>query len=290
MLPQNSCNELRLEIAEIAISVASFSTIPLVYTAAYAAFISSSTPLVKLKLNYTGFPSLSGMKLIFDSGGSWDMYRQNGRYLTNFYSFEPQRKRYQSALFAKNFREGEIYFEQNAPAVYLQHPLEYPLDEVLMVQLLALRRGLMVHACGIDFQGKGVLFVGASGQGKSTLAKLLKDKGCVLSDDRIILRKPNQEFKIYGTPWHGDANIFHPGNASLSTIFFIRHAGQNFTRRINAIEATARLITGAFCPYWDKKGMVFSLRFCEQLFNKIAAYELGFLPNNDIWSFLQDKI
>lgn len=218
------------------------------------------------------------------------MYQENGFYQLNFYSFEPGRKRYKSALFSADFTYGDIYFDYDTPASYFRHPLEYPLDEVLMVQLLALGRGIMTHACGIDFQGKGVLFVGASGQGKSTLAKLFKDKGRVLSDDRIILREVDKKFSIYGTPWHGDANVFCSGSAPLSVIFFIRHANENFTRRLNAIEAARRLIAGSFCPYWYAGGMDFSLRLCEQLFNRIPAYELGFLPEQHIWSFLQDKI
>ena len=71
-------------------------------------------------------------------------------------------------------------------------PLEYPLDELLLQGLLARGRGAEIHACGIaDGSGRGLLFVGQSGAGKTTMARLWEgERGItVLSDDRIILRR-----------------------------------------------------------------------------------------------------
>src|SRR5262249_20236905 len=68
-------------------------------------------------------------------------------------------------------------------------PLEYPLDELLVIHYLARERGLEVHACGVrDADGRGYLFAGQSGAGKSTIARLWlgEPAATILSDDRVI--------------------------------------------------------------------------------------------------------
>ena len=46
-----------------------------------------------------------------------------------------------------------------------------------------------IHASGLIFNGAGLLFVGHSGAGKSTMVKLLRDESKILCDDRIIVRR-----------------------------------------------------------------------------------------------------
>jgi hypothetical protein len=71
-------------------------------------------------------------------------------------------------------------------------PLQYPLDELLIVHRLTQEKGIELHGCGIvRANGMGNLFVGHSGAGKSTTTGLwtaLEDVE-VLSDDRIIVRR-----------------------------------------------------------------------------------------------------
>ena len=84
------------------------------------------------------------------------------------------------------------------------YPLEYPLDELLIINLLAQGRGVEVHAAGvIDPEGCGHLFLGQSGGGKTTISRLWQgvERAEILSDeDRIILRKEAGRIWMYGTP------------------------------------------------------------------------------------------
>jgi hypothetical protein len=147
-----------------------------------------------------------------------------------------------------------------------------------MVCLLAQGRGLMAHACGIDDGGRGYLFAGNSGHGKTTTAWLWRDQATILNDDRIVLRWREGRFWMYGTPWHGDYTGVSPRGVPLEKIFFLRHAGQNQARRVEGVTAASMLLTRCFPPLWDAAGMEFTLEFCAQLAGKVPCYELGFLP------------
>jgi hypothetical protein len=71
-------------------------------------------------------------------------------------------------------------------------PLDYPVDELLIMHRLTREKAIELHGCGIvRADGTGNLFVGHSGAGKSTTTRLWMEREDVeiLSDDRIIVRR-----------------------------------------------------------------------------------------------------
>src|SRR5262249_3947103 len=138
---------------------------------------------------------------------------------------------YKSAWFNEDFTRGEVlllkrYFDQETPL----YPLEYPLDELLMIHRISRGEGAEVHGCGlVTSEGQGLLFIGHSGAGKSTTSRLwLNQPGTtVLSDDRIILRVQNGTLRMYGTPWHGDAGLAAQAFAPVHKIYLLQHASRN---------------------------------------------------------------
>jgi hypothetical protein len=77
-------------------------------------------------------------------------------------------------------------------------PLEYPLDELLIMHRLTQEKAIELHGSGIvRADGMGNLFVGHSGAGKSTTTRLWTEREDVevLSDDRIIVRR-DEELRV----------------------------------------------------------------------------------------------
>lgn len=145
----------------------------------------------------------------------------------------------------------------------------------------------MIHSCGIKKDTEGILFVGNSGMGKSTLARLLKDEFSILSDERIILRKDNSRFQVFGTPWHGDLQVYSSEYANLKEVFLLRHARRNRIKRMAPSEAISKLLVCSFLPYWDKQGMDFVLDFYKELIWRIPVYQLDFYPDLRIVKFIK---
>jgi serine kinase of HPr protein (carbohydrate metabolism regulator) len=155
--------------------------------------------------------------------------------------------------------------------------------------ILSQEQGLLVHAAGISMHDKGYIFPGRSGAGKSTLARLLasRDTASTLSDDRIIIRKRDNAFKAYGTPWPGEAGIAENVSDQLHGIFFIHHAGENRIKEVSSREALNRLLPVASIPWYDEKPMSDILKTCEDLVCTIPAYELHFTPDSSVADFLE---
>ena len=161
-----------------------------------------------------------------------------------------------------------------------------------MLNYLARIGSIIVHACGIDYRGKGILFVGESGAGKSTLTKIWNQVPGVeiLSDDRIIVRKNNDRYWIHGTPWHGDAKFASPAKVKLEKIFFIRHGQTNSVEAVAGTQPVLKFLKASFPPFWDKKCMQFAMEFFNDLAAAVPCRELAFVPDSKIVDFVNDLI
>ncbi len=153
----------------------------------------------------------------------------------------------------------------------------FPSDWLVIARVLADHQGCMFHSSGVVLDDRGFLFVGHSGAGKSTMVKMLIDKAEILCDERIVVRKGQDGFRIHGTWTHGEIPIFSPSSSPLTAILFLSQASENRITPIqDKVHAIARLGACAFKPlatmdWWEK-----TLFFMEDLVDKIPCYRLDF--------------
>jgi len=237
---------------------------------------------------------LSPADKVFESGGVWELYKRDDWYCFSFQSAPVGPVRYKSARFNTDFTRGEIlinpdYFDVREPI----YPLEYPLDELVFLNLLAQSGGIEVHACGLtDADGIGHLFIGQSGAGKTTTAQLWKaaSNAQILSDDRIILREVDGVIWMYGTPWHGEAALASSVRVPLSQIYFLRHGLQNELESVKAAAAVSRLFACAFPFFYSRDALGFALRFLERVVELVVCAELRFVPDPSAVKFVRDSL
>jgi hypothetical protein len=230
---------------------------------------------------------------IFDSGALWQLYRRDGNHIFRFTSPAFGPLPYKETCFNRDFTSGELslhrdYFDSNVPA----HPLEYPLDELWMVHLLAQGRGIEVHACGVqDADSCGYLFPAHSGGGKTTMARLWqRERGVqVLSDDRIILRFLDGRLWMYGTPWHGEAELAVPIRTELTRIFFLGRGSQNEMIPLRQADAVSRLLACSFVPFYSPAGLDFTLALLQKITEATPCATFHFVPNERAVEFLRER-
>lgn len=232
---------------------------------------------VELRVRAMGDRVPDGGDLVFDSGAVWRLFRTTEGFRIECTSDIVGTEPYKIATFDETFTRGEISLRTEATGDVVD-PLEYPLDEVLVGHLLGRGRGVEIHGCGIvDRDGRGLLFAGQSGAGKTTTARLWEHESVtVLSDDRIIIREVGSEMRMFGSPWHGEAELASPASAPLAGVFLLTQATESSVRELSAAEAVARLFACGFPPFHDAQALAFTIEFLERIATKVPVRELRF--------------
>jgi hypothetical protein len=152
-----------------------------------------------------------------------------------------------------------------------------PTDQIFLSQVLSRRNGCYIHSDGMIINGNGYLFAGHSGAGKSTIATMLQSKGEILCDDRMILKKWKDGFKIYGNWSHGTLPIVSASSAFLKAIFFLNQSETNIIKPVNTkMDKMKTLISCMVKPLNTDKWWDDSLNLIEEIAETIPCYNLFF--------------
>jgi hypothetical protein len=239
-------------------------------------------------------PDTDTMTKIFDTDDSWSMYADKDGYIMKLSPPVLDKRIVWMARFDKNFSQTTVYCsdllgKETDSGMKFLSPVLYPLDQLLLIHILAQNQGALIHAAGIELYGKGYIFPGRSGAGKSTISLQFgkrKHFG-LLSDDRIAVRKINNTLTAYGTPWAGEAGIADNSSSPLCGIFFIRQGAENIIKELQPKEALERLIPVTSIPWYDEEIMTKVLFFCEHMVSVVPAYDLFFKPDSEISDVLE---
>lgn len=192
--------------------------------------------------------------------------------------------------FNRNHSHGEIYNENDKTfSMGGHHALTlFPSDQILLARILPDRDGFYLHSSGVVLDGQGLLFVGHSEAGKSTMIKMLKGQAKILCDDRMIIRKWPEGFKIHGTWSHGEVPEVSSASAPLRAIFFLEKNPENRLaplrdRREIFINLTACLIKPFITSGWITR----VLNLIEEIPDRIPCYRLYFNKEGQVVDLLK---
>jgi hypothetical protein len=252
--------------------------------AAYRPFLCDRQADIHLSM-LPGNPAISEAEQVFDSRPIWTLHREGDTIAFKIFDHLNDQKRI--LVLDPDIRTATLYFPN--PESDFINPFYGPTIELLLIQYLAQERGLIVHASGIDDGDRGLLFVGESGAGKSTLSNLWHQDGggAVLSDDRVILRMKDGEYRMYGTPWHGEARFVSPRSAKLAQIYFLQHNQTNDVRPMNRADTVVEFLKASFPPFWDSQSVEFAMAFLSDLAEKIPCRALSFKPDKRVIDFIK---
>ena len=127
---------------------------------------------------------------------------------------------------------------------------------MLMFNFSTARLGaLEMHSSVVVKDGRGYMFLGKSGTGKSTHSQLwIKNLDDVelLNDDNPILRLlPDGSARVYGSPWSGKTPCYKQKSAPVGAIVHLKQAPYNKIERVPVIQAYVSLMESAssFRPF-----------------------------------------
>ncbi len=135
---------------------------------------------------------------------------------------------------------------------------------------------LVIHASYIEFMGKGILFLGPSGTGKSTQARLWNEHvgTPILNGDRALLRQKDGIWHVYGYPCCGSSHICVNRTLPLGAVVVLRQAPENRTEPLSMSRKLSAITTGSELYPWDESEIARVFTLAESLAAQIPVVQL----------------
>ena len=160
---------------------------------------------------------------------------------------------------------------------------KFALDNALMV-LYALatadKQTVLFHAAVVSHEGRGYMFLGPSGTGKSTHARLwLKHIGGteLVNDDNPVVRQG----VVYGSPWSGKTPCYRNVSYPLGGIVMLSQAPYNKICRLDGIHAYAALVQSISGKRWEVSIADGLHRTENTLVSQVPIWHLECLPDEE---------
>lgn len=166
-------------------------------------------------------------------------------------------------------------------------PMEYPLDALILYYLTIFYGDIMIHASGINNAGRGYLFSGVSGKGKTTLAKLWYKTGAVvINDDRLILRKKGGGYVMHNIPFYIDDG---PRESPVHKIYLIGHGEENRQVLLKGASAVSHVVANCIQQNWSKEIIARLLGSVSIMCSTVPVFRLSFVPDRRIIEYILEN-
>lgn len=143
---------------------------------------------------------------------------------------------------------------------------------------------LMVHASVIVCDDKGYIFLGRSGTGKSTHARLwLKfiEGTQLLNDDNPVVYLKDGDVYVSGSPWSGKTPCYINREYPLKGIVRLSQAPYNNIQKLRGIQAYAAFLPSCSCMKWNRNESSNIEHTVEETVMQVPVYHLECLPDAD---------
>lgn len=136
---------------------------------------------------------------------------------------------------------------------------------------------LLFHCSALCMDGQAYLFTAPSGTGKSTHARLWRERFghrvTMINDDKPLLEVGTDRVTVYGTPYAGKDGLQTNISAPVGGIIVLYQASDNVIQPMNAMQAYPILLNQTYRRQ-DPQGMIRTMDLVRQL-AELPVYSLG---------------
>jgi Cdc6-like AAA superfamily ATPase len=159
---------------------------------------------------------------------------------------------------------------------------------VAYAQLALQFGGLLVHAAGIARGGRAFLFLGPSGTGKTTVARM-SSGDLVLNDDLVLLMPGESGWNAFATPFWNPTQVRAAGatHAPLAAIFRLVQSTRVQAEPLPTSQAVAELAAHAPVVASDPTRTAAVLRRAREVISFVPAYRLQFRKEPSFWAAVE---
>ena len=162
------------------------------------------------------------------------------------------------------------------------------IDNALMIMYAlatADRETVLFHAAVVSHEGRGYMFLGPSGTGKSTHASLwqryIAGTQLVNDDNPVVRIGEDGSATVFGSPWSGKTPCYRNVHYPLGAIVLLSQAPYNKIQRMGGIHAYVALMESISGKRWDARIADGLHRTQNALASTVAVWHLECLPDEE---------
>lgn len=234
-------------------------------------------------------------KLVIETDRTWRLYQTNQNefpYRISPSTVVPVHPHSLHLYASEDFRKLRLYYGNwkqlpESPWIY------YPYEQTVMIHLCQWNGpSALMHASAVYHNNKGYLFLGDSGAGKSTIAEILEKhfgQKKIFSDDRVIIRKKENKWWVFGTPWNGTFPRSRPDGVEIGGMYFLQKADSNQLSRPSSL--LPRMIPVTFGTWWLPQKMESYFQFLDEITkqNQFPLEDLYFRNDQTAAKYLEQS-
>lgn len=152
---------------------------------------------------------------------------------------------------------------------------------------------LLVHASVVVSDGRGYLFLGKSGTGKSTHSRLWLEHipgSRLLNDDNPVVRVEDGVTRVYGSPWSGKTPCYINRSADVGAFVRLEQAPHNVITRLGTLQSFAALLSSSSTMKWDKSVYDGVCNTITDVVQSVPIYKMECLPDRDAAIVCHDTV
>lgn len=159
-------------------------------------------------------------------------------------------------------------------------------------ELLIRKNAIVLHASLIESEYGGILFTGPSGIGKSTQADMWAkyEKVEILNGDRPILKKENENWKAYGSPYAGSSDYYVNKSTNVKAIIVLEQSKTCSIERLKNSRAFLKLYSGMIVNTWRPDFVERVVDLTKDLIEQIPVYLLKCTPDYEAVKMLKSVL
>lgn len=164
----------------------------------------------------------------------------------------------------------------------------FGLNNTLMVvftMCTAPHKTLLMHSATVENGGKGYMFLGASGQGKSTHSNKWVEYipgSTLINDDNPVIRIADDGTPIvYGSPWSGKRPIYKDVSYPIGGLAAIEQDKKNWMRKESIPTAFGIMLCSCSTLKFDKEIHIFICSTITKVLERLPLYTLFCRPDEE---------